>query len=162
MIVDLGNLAGLPEEGQELAREIREGLENTREKGESLLRHPRAFCEEWPDPLVSCAGWISELLELAGGEDIFRELRHSQDREGRIVSPAEVARREPEVILGSWSGRKADLERIRLRPGWERVPAVRRGKVFGIESSLIQPPGLTALTEGVARLHEVIAEASLG
>jgi iron complex transport system substrate-binding protein len=162
MIVALGEIAGLPEGGERLAREVREGLEATREKGERLLRRPRTFFELWPDPLVSCAGWQSELLEIAGAEEIFPELRGSRTRQERIVDPAEVARREPEVILGSWPGRCVEIERIRMRPGWDCLPAIRRGKIFEMESSLISRPGLKALTAGLNRLHEIIADASLG
>jgi iron complex transport system substrate-binding protein len=158
----LGDLLGVPERGRGLARELEEGIERIREQGERLLRRPRIFFEEWPDPLLSAGGRVSELLELAGGEDLFRDLRRFPDEGERRVDPMEAARREPEAIIGSWRGRKLDPAVIRNRPGWERVPAVRRGKIYGMEASLVLDPGPTALSRGLSRLHEIIAEVSLG
>jgi iron complex transport system substrate-binding protein len=162
MIRVLGGMIGREEEAKELVAELREGVERVREKGDSLLRRPRVFFEEWPDPLISGIRWVSELIEIAGGEDVFPELRSSGEAPGRIVSPEEVVRREPEVIIGSWCGRKVRFDTIRKRPGWDRIPAVRRGKLYEIKSALILQPGPAALTDGLAKLHEILAEASLG
>ena len=162
MILTLGGMIGLDERARSLVEELEEGVEEVRHKGESLLRRPRVFFEEWPDPLISGIRWVSELVEVAGGTDIFPELRERQDGPGRIVGLDEVARREPEVIIGSWCGKKVRFDTIRNRPGWERIPAVRREKIFEIKSALILQPGPAALTDGLARLHEIIAEASLG
>jgi iron complex transport system substrate-binding protein len=162
MVLMLGGMVGREAEARRLEEELRSGVEAVREKGESLLRRPRVFFEEWPDPLISGIRWVSELIEVAGGEDVFRELRERGEAKGRIVDPDEVVRREPEVIVGSWCGRKVRFERIRSRPGWERIPAVRRGKLFEIKSALILQPGPAALTDGLAQLHAILAEASLG
>ena len=162
MIHILGGIIGMGAEAQALVQELAEGVERVREKGESLLRRPRVFFEEWPEPLISGIRWVSELIEIAGGTDVFPELREKQDGAGRIVAPQEVAGREPEVIIGSWCGRKVRFDTIRNRPGWARIPAVRRGKLYEIKSALILQPGPAALTDGLARLHEIIAEASLG
>lgn len=158
----LGGMIGCETEGRALAARLAEGVERVREKGESLLRRPRVFFEEWPDPLISGIRWVSELVEAAGGEDIFPELRERGDGKGRIVASEEVIRRAPEVIIGSWCGRKVRLDRIRSRPGWDAVPAVRRDKIFEIKSALILQPGPAALTEGLASLHAIIAAASEG
>jgi len=162
MIRLLGGRVGLQEKGLALAADLEKEVQEVRERGENLLRRPRVFFEEWPDPLISCSGWVSELIEAAGGEDVFPEHRARHEERGRIVDPAEVARREPEVVIGSWRGEKVDFGRIRSRPGWERVPALRRGKLFEIDSALILQPGPAALTAGLARLHEILAESSLG
>ena len=162
MILTLGGMIGLDERAQALVEELKEGVEKVRDQGESLLRRPRVFFEEWPDPLISGIRWVSELVEVAGGLDIFPELRERQDGPGRIVGLEEVARREPEVVIGSWCGKKVRFDTIRNRPGWERIPAVRRGKLYEIKSALILQPGPAALTDGLAKLHEIIAEASLG
>ncbi len=162
MVRILGGMIGMDPQAQALIEELAEGVERVREKGESLLRRPRVFFEEWPDPLISGIRWVSELVEVAGGSDIFPELRGRQDGAGRIVGLEEVARREPEVIIGSWCGRKVRFDTIRNRPGWDRIPAVRRGKIYEIKSALILQPGPAALTDGLAKLHEIIAEASLG
>jgi len=105
---------------------------------------------------------VSELVEIAGGEEVFPELRRQGEAKGRIVGFEEVARREPEVIIGSWCGKKVRFDTIRRRPGWDRIPAVRRGRIYEIKSALILQPGPAALTDGLARLHEIIAEVSLG
>jgi iron complex transport system substrate-binding protein len=162
MILTLGGMIGLDARAHALVEELEEGVEKVRDQGESLLRRPRVFFEEWPDPLISGIRWVSELIEVAGGLDIFPELRERHDGPGRIVGLEEVARREPEVIIGSWCGKKVRFDTIRNRPGWERIPAVRRGKLYEIKSALILQPGPAALTDGLARLHEIIAEASLG
>jgi iron complex transport system substrate-binding protein len=162
MIRILGGMIGKSEESLALVQELARGVEAVREKGEFLLRRPRVFFEEWPEPLISGIRWVSELIEIAGGSDIFPELRGRQDGPGRVVSFEEVAKREPEVIIGSWCGRKVRFATIRNRPGWDRVPAVRRGKIYEIKSALILQPGPAALTDGLARLHDIIAEASLG
>jgi iron complex transport system substrate-binding protein len=158
----LGGMIGREKEGRELAARLAEGVERVREEGEALLRRPRVFFEEWPDPLISGIRWVSELVEAAGGEDIFPELRSRGDGKGRIVEPEEVIRRAPEVIIGSWCGRKVRFDRIRSRPGWEAIPAVRRDKIFEIKSALILQPGPAALTDGLASLHAIIAAASQG
>lgn len=162
MIRMVGEMIGREREARELAENLRAGVEEFRDKGEALLRRPRVFFEEWPDPLISGIRWVSELIEVAGGQDVFREFRDRPDARGRIVDPADVVRREPEVIIASWCGRKVRFDRIRSRTGWEAVPAVRRGKVFEIKSSLILQPGPAALTDGLSRLHAILAEASLG
>ena len=162
MIRVLGGMVGRAEEAEALAVRLEEGIDAIREKGDSLLRRPRVFFEEWPDPLISGIRWVSELVEIAGGEEIFPELRGEQGAKGRIVSFEEVARREPEVIIGSWCGRKVRFDTIRSRPGWSSVPAVRRDKLYEIKSALILQPGPAALTDGLDRLHAIIAEASLG
>ena len=162
MILVLGGMIGMDKEAAALADELAEGVERVREKGESLLRRPRVFFEEWPDPLISGIRWVSELIDVAGGSDIFPELRACPDAAGRTVSLEEVVRREPEVIIGSWCGKKVRFETIRKRPGWDRIPAIRRDKIYEIKSALILQPGPAALTDGLAKLHQIIAEVSLG
>ena len=162
MIRVLGGMVGKAEEARLFARKLQDGVEAVREKGEALLRRPAVFFEEWPDPLISGIRWVSELIEVAGGRDLFEELRDCQDARRRIVDPGEVARRDPEVVIASWCGRKVNFSRIRGRPGWDRVSAVRRDKLHEIKSTLILQPGPAALTEGLRRLHEIIREASLG
>ncbi len=162
MIRMLGGMVGRIDEAESLAAQLEERIEEVREKGAALLRRPRVFFEEWPDPLISGIRWVSELVEIAGGEEIFPELREEQGAKGRIVTFEEVARREPEVIIGSWCGRKVRFDTIRSRPGWSSVPAVRRDKLYEIKSALILQPGPAALTDGLDRLHAILAEASLG
>jgi iron complex transport system substrate-binding protein len=117
------------------------------------------YFEEWDEPMISGIRWVSELIGIAGGDDIFPELALSQDARGRIVAdPGEVPRRAPDIILGSWCGKKFRPERVRARPGWSTVPAVRDGQLFEIKSAEILQPGPAALTDGVRRIHAILRE----
>jgi iron complex transport system substrate-binding protein len=159
MVRTLARITGVPERGEALTAELSAGLDSIREAAARWPRRPRVFFEEWNDPLISGIRWVEELVEIAGGECIFPELRGEQGAKGRIVDPAEVARRKPEVIVASWCGRKVDKEKIRARPGWEEVPAVRDGRIYEIKSAVILQPGPASLTEGVRQIHAVLAGA---
>jgi iron complex transport system substrate-binding protein len=115
------------------------------------------FFEEWKDPLISGIRWVEELIEIAGGDPIFPELRNEKAAKGRIVDPADVIPRAPDVIVASWCGMKVSPEAIRARPGWGGIPAVRNGRIFEIKSTYILQPGPAALTDGVRQLHSIIA-----
>src|SRR3954463_13114561 len=110
---------------------------------------PRVYFEEWDDPLISGIGWVSELIEIAGGEDILPGLRFQQAARDRIVSPEMVRDAAPDVILASWCGKKVVPGRIRQRPGWNEIPAVRNDRIIEIKSPLILQPGPAALTDGL-------------
>jgi iron complex transport system substrate-binding protein len=125
--------------------------------GKHLPRRPRVYFEEWDEPMISAIRWVSELVEIAGGEDIFSSLSLSQAAGGRtIADPAEVVRRAPDVILGSWCGKKFRPEHVAGRPGWDAIPAVRDGELHEIKSADILQPGPAALTDGVRRIHEIL------
>jgi len=145
---------------QALVAELRAHLEQCRQWGDKLPSHPAVWFEEWMDPLISGAGWVEDLIEIAGGRPLFPELRHRWRAADRVVDPAEVARRNPELILASWCGRRVRLEAIRTRPGWSGTAAVRYGRIHEIRSSLILQPGVTALREGLAELRRHIAAAA--
>ena len=126
-----------------------------------VSRPVRVFFEEWPDPLISGIGWVSDLIEYLGGEDIFRDLYGRRVAPERIITRDEVARRAPEVIIASWCGKKAKLEEIRTRPEWQDVPAVRRGHIYEIPSDIILQtgPGILEGARVLAQiLHKVAAE----
>ncbi len=159
-ILALGRLVGAGAKAEALVARLRGGLDGIRESAARLPRRPRVFFEEWPDPLISGIRWVEELVEIAGGEPVFPELRGGKSAKERIVDPAEVARRDPELVLASWCGKKVRPERILARPGWERVTAVLRGQVHELKSSIILQPGPASLTDGVRRLHELIAGAA--
>jgi iron complex transport system substrate-binding protein len=110
---------------------------------------PKVYFEEWDDPLISGIGWVSELIEIAGGEDILPKLRFQQSAKDRIISPDTVRNAVPDVILASWCGKKVVPERIRQRPGWSGIPAVRNNRIVEIKSPLILQPGPAALTDGL-------------
>ncbi len=155
-------LVGRAEAGERLAADLAQGIERAFEDAARLPRRPRVFFEEWPDPLISGIRWVSELVEVAGGEDVCRETRASQGAQGRIQDPLEVARRDPEVVIASWCGKKASRERIRSRPGWHAVRAVAEDALYEVKSALILQPGPAALTDGLAQLARVIGAEARG
>jgi len=115
------------------------------------------FFEEWDEPLISAIGWVSELIEAAGGIDIFADRSGSPLAKDRIVTAEDVAARRPDIIIGSWCGKKFRPERVRARPGFAELPAVRDDAIHEIKSPLILQPGPAALTDGLAALQEIIA-----
>ena len=154
MIRMLGGLVGCQAEASALAERLSADLGRIRAAADKFPRRLRTFFEEWDDPLISGIRWVEELVELAGGAPIFPELANGRLARDRIVDPAEVVRRDPEVIFASWCGKKMKKATIQNRPGWDRVSAVRHDRLFEIKSTYILQPGPAALTDGVAQLHE--------
>jgi iron complex transport system substrate-binding protein len=155
-------LVGRADAGEMLARELEAGLGLFAEKARALPRRPRVFFEEWHEPLIAGIRWVTELVELVGGIDICAEIRDQQGAKGRIFDPAEIARRNPEVVIASWCGRKAKREKIVARPGWSDVAAVRDDQLYEVKSSFILQPGPAALTDGVDQLARIIGAAARG
>jgi iron complex transport system substrate-binding protein len=162
MIRMLGGLVGRQERADALAATLAAGLDAIRAKAAALPRRPRVFFEEWDSPLISGIRWVEELIEIAGGEPLFPELRHCGLARDRIVDPAAVAARDPELIVASWCGKAMKKKTIVERPGWDRTTAVRRDQVYEIKSTYILQPGPASLTEGVARLHALVAKVAVG
>jgi iron complex transport system substrate-binding protein len=160
MIRMVGALVGRGADADVLASDLEKGLEEIRRQAAGLPRRPRVFFEEWDDPLISGICWVDELIEIAGGQPIFPELRAQSLAKHRIVSPAAVADRDPEVIVASWCGKAMKKQTIVQRPGWERVTAVRNDDIYEIKSTYILQPGPASLTEGVRRLHACISRAA--
>jgi iron complex transport system substrate-binding protein len=159
MIRILGGMIGCEAKTAALLAELEAGLAAVRATAAALGRRPRVYFEEWDEPLISGIGWVSELIGLAGGEDCFPELsRESLGRNRIVADPLEVVRRSPDIVLGSWCGKKFRPDRVAVRPGWDAVPAVRSGFVREIKSAIILQPGPAALTDGVRAVQEVIAE----
>jgi iron complex transport system substrate-binding protein len=156
MIRMLGALVEASERAEELVGTLEVSLAEARRRAESLMRRPRVFFEEWDDPLISAIGWVSELVEIAGGIDIFADRRGQGAARNRVVTADDVVAREPDLIIGSWCGKKFRPERVMARPGFERTPAVQRQAVYEIKSSLILQPGPAALTDGLAELQRII------
>jgi iron complex transport system substrate-binding protein len=147
MIRTLGALVGAAERADQLAT----GFEQRLGRIASTPRpspKPKVYFEEWDDPLISGIGWVSELIEIAGGEDVLPKLRFQQAAKDRIISPDVVRDAAPDVILASWCGKKVVPDRIRQRPGWCDIPAVRNDRIVEIKSPLILQPGPAALTDG--------------
>jgi len=161
MILALASLVGAAGKGVELVRRLESGLDEIRNAAKAFARRPRVYFEEWDEPMISGIRWVSELVEIAGGEDIFPDLSRSQGATGRIVADASwVVEKNPEVILGSWCGKKFRPERVRARPGWEAISAVKEDRLFEIKSADILQPGPAALTDGVRQIHEILARRS--
>ena len=157
MIRMLGGLVGCQDAGERLADRLATDLDRIREAAGRFPRRLRAFFEEWDDPLISGIQWVEELVEIAGGAPIFPELADAGLARDRIVDPAEVARRDPEVVFASWCGKKMKKATIVGRPGWDRVDAVRDDRVYEIKSTYILQPGPASLTEGVRQLHSIVS-----
>jgi iron complex transport system substrate-binding protein len=159
MIRTLGGMIGAQAKTAALLGELESGLAAVRARAAGLARRPRVYFEEWDEPLISGIGWVAELIRLAGGEECFPELAgKALGRERIIADPLEVVRRSPDIVLGSWCGKKFRPEEVAARPGWHEVPAVRCGFVREIKSALILQPGPAALTDGVHAIEAVIAE----
>jgi iron complex transport system substrate-binding protein len=157
MILMLASMVGAADRGASLVRQLEAGLDDVREKAKAFPRRPRVYFEEWDEPMISAIRWVSELIEVAGGEDVFSELSRSQAAAGRIVQDGEeVVRRNPDVILGSWCGKKFRPERVAARPGWQEILAVKEKRLHEIKSAEILQPGPAALTDGVRRIQAVL------
>jgi iron complex transport system substrate-binding protein len=159
MILTLARIVDAEEAGRRLVEDLRRGLDQIAESALTFPRRPRVFFEEWSDPLMSGIRWVDELMELAGGEPVFPELRQQHSARERIVTPAQVVAANPDVIIASWCGRKVNMEQIRAREGWAEISAVRANHIYEIKSTYILQPGPAALTEGVRQLHAILARA---
>ena len=132
-------------------------LDAIRDSASRFAYRPRVLFEEWYDPLISGICWVEELIETAGGECIFPELRKHQSAKNRIVNPVDVMVKDPEVIIGSWCGRAVKKDWIRQRDGWDQISAIRNNHIYEVKSAYILQPGPAALTEGLRQLHAILA-----
>jgi len=155
MIRTVANIVGVPEKGQQLVTRLESGLEDIRRSAASFAKRPRVLFEEWNDPLISGIRWVEELIEVAGGDPIFPELRFGKSGTDRIVDPSAVIPRDPEIIVASWCGVKVNNEKIRSRPGWHGISAVKNNHIYEIKSAYILQPGPAALTDGIRQLFEI-------
>ena len=156
MIETLAMLADKAEAGERLVAHLKQRLDEARARARIQPRRPRVYFEEWHDPLISGIRWVSELIEVAGGEDCFSEESRRQSARERVIGdPQEVVRRAPDIIIGSWCGRKFGPEHGRARAGWDSVPAVRDDQLYEIKSADILSPGPAAITEGLPQLQEI-------
>ncbi len=157
MIARVGSLVGAVAKTEALIGQLRAGVAAARRSAAALPRRPRVYFEEWPDPQISCIRWVSELIDAAGGDDCFPELSRAPLGKDRIVAdPLEVPRRAPDIIIGSWCGRKFRPARVASRPGWESVPAVKNGELHEVKSAEILQPGPAALTDGLKRIATIV------
>jgi len=155
----LGALVGAAERAERYAQTLQQRLAIIAARAAQLCVRPRVYFEEWDEPMISGIGWVSELVGIAGGIDIFPELAAGKLARQRIVADAgEIARRAPDLILGSWCGKRFNADAVRSRPGWRSIPAVRDGELHEIKSALILQPGPAALTDGVDAIHRIVLD----
>jgi iron complex transport system substrate-binding protein len=156
MIRTVGALVGAADRADLLARSYEARLAQVAAAACGRSR-PRVYFEEWDDPLISGIAWVSELIEIAGGDDVFASLRAGKSASERIVTSQAVVAAAPDIVLASWCGKKVARDKICSRPGWETIPAVRHGRVIEIKSPLILQPGPAALTDGLDAIVAAIA-----
>ena len=157
MIRTVGALIGCPDKANDLARSLEDRVCAVASETRSRTPRPRVYFEEWDDPIISGICWVSELIEIAGGDDIFAENRSAAAAKDRIVSADDVLARAPDVILASWCGKKVRPEKISARQGWHDMPAVANNRIHEIKSPLILQPGPAALTDGLTAIRNALA-----
>jgi iron complex transport system substrate-binding protein len=158
MIRTLGALVGAGEKADALASELAARVDAVRAQGASLPQRPRVYFEEWDEPMISGIQWVSELIAAAGGADVFPELAMRKNAKDRIVTAAQVIAAKPDIIIGSWCGKKFVPDKVAARPGFAAVPAVAAGFLREIKSTLILQPGPASLTDGLDALSRIIHE----
>jgi iron complex transport system substrate-binding protein len=151
----IGGALGREAAARALIADMRDEVKQVREYSSGWPDRPRVYFEEWMDPLISGIGWVSDLIVIAGGLDVFAELRERGGARERIVAPAEVVRRDPQIILASWCGKPVDRAAIAARPGWSAMAAVAGGQIHEIPGEDVLAPG-PSLMHGLRRIHEII------
>jgi iron complex transport system substrate-binding protein len=157
MIETLAALVGAPAKGARFADDLRARLESAAARSKQLPR-PRVYFEEWDEPMISGIGWVSELIAIAGGDDIFSELSRQKSARERIVAPEAVIAAAPDIVIGSWCGKKFRPERVAARAGFAALPAMRDNFVREIKSTIILQPGPAALTDGLDAIEAIVNE----
>lgn len=161
-ILRLGAMVGAFDKARHYLAEIDAGIERIRAQAAVLPRRPRVYVEEWDEPRISGIQWVCELVRIAGGDDIFPELAAQSLAKHRILAnDDDILRRAPELVFGSWCGKKFRADIVAARPGWAAVPAVRNGRLIEIKSPIILQPGPAALTDGLHALHAAIADVAM-
>lgn len=155
----LGAMVGAGEKAERYAQRLEAHIADVRQSASTLPRRPKVYFEEWDDPQISGIRWVSELVAIAGGDDIFPERAACSLAKDRILADgSEVVARMPDIVIGSWCGKKFRPEKVAARAGWEAIPAVRDGELHEVKSPLILQPGPAALTDGLDALHAIIAK----
>ena len=159
MLYQVGAMVGQAGQAHECIAQMQAQLEAIRQKAATFKRRPKVFFEEWDEPHISGIRWVSELMAIAGGDDVFPELAVQPMGKDRIIADGQtIIDRAPDIVIGSWCGKKFRPEKVAARPGWQDVPAVREGQLFEIKSADILQPGPAALTDGVAQLHRIFCD----
>jgi iron complex transport system substrate-binding protein len=159
MLYQVAAMVGEANQAEIRLNQMREALNAIQNTTVNFKLRPKIYFEEWDEPRISCIRWVSELISLAGGDDCFPELAKMPMGKDRIIADDQmIVDRAPDIIIGSWCGKKFRAEKICQRPGWQDVPAVKNNQLFEIKSADILQPGPAALTDGVAQLHQIVLQ----
>jgi iron complex transport system substrate-binding protein len=158
MIRILGGIVGVPDRAAALVGDLEKTLDRVRAQAATFSRRPRVYFEEWDNPLISGIRWVEELIEIAGGDPVFPQLRHARLATDRIVTSQQVIDAAPDVIIGSWCGKPVRKEKIAARDGWQQIPAVRSRHLYEVKSTYILQPGPASLTDGVSQVHRILSD----
>ncbi|WP_137719985.1 cobalamin-binding protein [Methylobacillus flagellatus] len=159
MIATLGALVDASAQAQALIAQLSQTMAEARASASELATRPSVYFEEWDSPMISGVGWVAELIELAGGHDCFADLSAQAQAKHRIIAEAdEVIRRQPDIIVASWCGKKFQPEQLMQRPGWQAIPAVRNGAIHEIKSADILQPGPSVITHGLPQLQSIVRQ----
>jgi iron complex transport system substrate-binding protein len=157
MIMTVGRLMDVTEKASALVSELEQGIAAARQAASEFGVRPKVYFEEWDDPIISGIRWVSELMEIAGGSDCFADLStHASAGDRIIADPLLVVEKMPDIIIGSWCGKKFHPEKLMARPGWSAIPAVQNGFVHEIKSADILQPGPSVITHGLKQLQSII------
>jgi len=152
-------MVGEADRAEDCLNQMRDNLNAIQAVATNFKRRPKIYFEEWDEPRISCIRWVSELITVAGGDDCFQELANMPMGKDRIIAHDQsIVDRAPDIIIGSWCGKKFRSEKVSQRPGWENIPAVKNNQLFEIKSADILQPGPAALTDGVAQLHQIVQQ----
>jgi iron complex transport system substrate-binding protein len=154
-ILVIGGALGCEAAARDVVADMRDEITQMHEYTSVWPNRPRVYFEEWMDPLIAGIGWVSDLIEVAGGRDIFAELRDRRSARERVVPAAEVIARDPQIILASWCGKPVDAAAVAARPGWESIAAVAAGEIHEIPGEDVLSPG-PSLVHGLRRIHETV------
>jgi iron complex transport system substrate-binding protein len=156
VIGNIGRLVGAGEKTEGLLQTYRSNLEAAKAAAKTLSRRPRVYFEEWDDPMISSIQWVSELIEIAGGDNICADIATEKGAAERILTADRVIAADPEIIIASWCGKPVDKDAIRNRPGFDQITAVREDRIYEMDPSIILQPGPAALTDGLDALCKMI------
>jgi iron complex transport system substrate-binding protein len=159
MVRTLGGLIGCEQKAAVLCEQLSEHLETIERMAAELARRPRIYFEEWNEPMISGIQWVSQLIEMAGGEDCFQELAAQPLARNRIIAdPSEVIRRQPDIVIGSWCGKRFNSALVKQREGWNQIAAIQTDQLFEIKAPIILQPGPAALTDGISELFRIVSQ----
>ena len=158
MVATVGALAGASDKAASLIAELEQKIAVVRETASYLPAKPKVYFEEWDDPIICSIRWVAELIEIAGGEDCFPELTRFHSASERTIQVRQVVERMPDIIIGSWCGKKFQPEQVMAREGWSEIPAVKNGFVVEIKSADILQPGPSLITHGLKELQAIIQQ----